>query len=127
MHDKHYNIEEPYDAKVSSTVLEPSREGRPSLLRQPRVCHAHVGQGCTTTGSAHAYNQILCMHYGFCLIYRVNVWSRWTSRLQRKSVSPYLLLSHRANRTVVRKFCLYTSFGRYSQRAHAGATIADTR
>ena len=70
MHDKHYNIEEPYDAKVSSTVLEPSREGRPSLLRQPRVCHAHVGQGCTTTGSAHAYNQILCMHYGFCLIYK---------------------------------------------------------
>jgi hypothetical protein len=38
MHDKHYNIEEPYDAKVSSTVLEPSREGRPSLLRQPRDC-----------------------------------------------------------------------------------------
>ena len=42
MHDKHYNIEEPYDAKVSSTVLEPSREGRPSLLRQPRSARSWI-------------------------------------------------------------------------------------
>ncbi|WP_256359389.1 group II intron reverse transcriptase/maturase [Wolbachia endosymbiont of Ctenocephalides felis wCfeJ] len=33
MHDKHQIIEEPYEVKVSSTVLKSSEEGRPSSLR----------------------------------------------------------------------------------------------